>query len=168
MLEGGGNVRVMAELKDKLKSDLVVALKAKDTARLGTLRMVLAAVSTEEVSGKEARELTDEEVQRVLTREAKKRKEAAEAFESAGRADQAAAERAEADVIAEYLPAQLSDDELADLVGQAVAEVAEQTGGAPTQKQMGQVMKAANAKVAGRAEGGRVAAAVKARLSQAN
>ncbi len=166
MLEGGGNVRVMAELKDKLKSDLVVALKAKDTARLGTLRMVLAAVSTEEVSGKEARELTDEEVQRVLTREAKKRKEAAEAFESAGRADQAAAERAEADVIAEYLPAQLSDDELADLVGQAVAEVAEQTGGAPTQKQMGQVMKAANAKVAGRAEGGRVAAAVKARLSQ--
>ncbi|MFC0116060.1 GatB/YqeY domain-containing protein [Kibdelosporangium aridum] len=156
----------MAELKDKLKSDLVVALKAKDTARLGTLRMVLAAVSTEEVSGKEARELTDEEVQRVLTREAKKRKEAAEAFESAGRADQAAAERAEADVIAEYLPAQLSDDELADLVGQAVAEVAEQTGGAPTQKQMGQVMKAANAKVAGRAEGGRVAAAVKARLSQ--
>ncbi|WP_084427618.1 GatB/YqeY domain-containing protein [Kibdelosporangium aridum] len=158
----------MAELKDKLKSDLVVALKAKDTARLGTLRMVLAAVSTEEVSGKEARELTDEEVQRVLTREAKKRKEAAEAFESAGRADQAAAERAEADVIAEYLPAQLSDDELADLVGQAVAEVAEQTGGAPTQKQMGQVMKAANAKVAGRAEGGRVAAAVKARLSQAN
>ncbi|MCE7009326.1 GatB/YqeY domain-containing protein [Kibdelosporangium philippinense] len=156
----------MAELKDKLKSDMVVALKAKDTARLGTLRMVLAAVSTEEVAGKEARELTDEEVQRVLTREAKKRKEAAEAFDSAGRADQAAAELAEAEVIAEYLPAQLSDDELADLVAQAVAEVAEQTGSAPSQKQMGLVMKAANGKVAGRAEGGRVAAAVKARLSQ--
>lgn len=166
MLEDGGNVRVMAQLKDKLKSDLVVALKAKDTARLATLRMVLAAVSTEEVAGKQARELTDEEVQRVLTREAKKRKEAAEAFESAGRADQAASERAEAEVIAEYLPTQLSDDELTDLVAQAVAEVTEQTGAAPSQKQMGLVMKAANAKVAGRAEGGRVAAAVKARLSQ--
>ncbi|ONI78940.1 glutamyl-tRNA amidotransferase [Actinosynnema sp. ALI-1.44] len=155
----------MAELKDKLKSDMVVALKAKDTARLGTLRMVLAAVSTEEVAGKEARELTDEEVQRVLTREAKKRKEAAEAFESAGRAEQASAERAEAEVIAEYLPAQLSDDELADLVGQAAAEVSEQVGGELTPKQMGLVMKAANAKVAGRAEGGRVAAAVKAKLA---
>ena len=81
----------MAELKDKLKSDLVVALKAKDTARLATLRMVLAAVSNEEVAGKSARELTDEEVQRVLTKEAKKRKEAAEAFEGAGRTEQAAA-----------------------------------------------------------------------------
>jgi uncharacterized protein len=155
----------MAELKDKLKSDLVVALKAKDTARLGTLRMVLAAVSTEEVAGKSARELTDEEVQRVLTKEAKKRKEAAEAFDSAGRAEQAAAERAEAEIIAEYLPAQLSDDELNELVAQAVAEVTEQVGGAPTQKQMGLVMKAANAKVAGRAEGGRVAAAVRARIN---
>jgi uncharacterized protein len=167
-MEAGGNVRVMAELKEKLKSDLVVALKAKDAARLGTLRMVLAAVSKEEVAGKAARELSDQEVQQVLTREAKKRKEAAEAFESAGRADQAAAERAEADIIADYLPAQLSDDELTNLVGQAVAEVAEQVGGTPSQKQMGLVMKAANAKVAGRAEGGRVAAAVKARLSQAN
>ncbi|ALG05794.1 GatB/YqeY domain-containing protein [Kibdelosporangium phytohabitans] len=155
----------MAELKDKLKSDMVVALKAKDTARLGTLRMVLAAVSTEEVSGKQARELTDEDVQRVLTREAKKRKEAAEAFDSAGRADQAAAERAEADVIAEYLPAQLSDDDLAALVDQAVSEVSAQVGGELSPKQMGLVMKAANAKVAGRAEGGRVATAVKARLA---
>jgi uncharacterized protein len=155
----------MAELKAKLKSDLVVALKAKDTARLATLRMVLAAVTTEEVAGKSARELTDDEVVRVLTKEAKKRKEAAEAFDSAGRAEQAAAERSEADVIAEYLPAQLSDEELDALVGEAVAEVTEHTGGAPTQKQMGLVMKAANAKVAGRAEGGRVAAAVRARLS---
>jgi uncharacterized protein len=164
-MEVSGNVRVMPELKDKLKSDMVVAMKAKDATRLGTLRMVLAAVSTEEVAGKQARELTDEDIQRVLTREAKKRKEAAEAFESAGRAEQAAAERAEADVIAEYLPAQLSDDDLTALVDQAFAEVAEQVGGTPTQKQMGQVMKAANAKVAGRAEGSRVAAAVKAKLN---
>ncbi|MBP2321476.1 uncharacterized protein YqeY [Kibdelosporangium banguiense] len=155
----------MAELKDKLKSDLVVALKAKETTRLGTLRMVLAAVSNEEVAGKSARELTDEEVQRVLTKEAKKRKEAAEAFDAAGRAEQAAAERAEAEIISGYLPAQLSDDELDELVSQAVAEVAEQVGGAPTQKQMGLVMKAANAKVAGRAEGGRVAAAVRSRIN---
>lgn len=156
----------MAELKDRLKSDMVAALKAKDTARLGTLRMVLAAVSTEEVAGKEARELTDEEVQRVLAREAKKRKEAAEAFDGAGRAEQAAAERAEAEVIAEYLPTPLTDDELADLVGQAVAEVSEQVGAELSPKQMGLVIKAANAKVAGRAEGGRVAAAVKARLAK--
>jgi uncharacterized protein YqeY len=155
----------MAELKDKLKSDMVVALKAKDATRLGTLRMVLAAVSTEEVAGKSARELTDEEVQRVLAKEAKKRKEAAEAFDTAGRAEQAAAERAEGEIIGEYLPAQMSDDELNDLVAQAVAEVTEQVGGAPSQKQMGLVMKAANTKVAGRAEGGRVAAAVRARIS---
>ena len=155
----------MAQLKEALKSDLVTALKAKDTTRLATLRMVLAAVTNEEVAGKEARELSDEEVQRVLTREAKKRKEAAEAFDNAGRAEQAAAERAEADVISEYLPKQLSDDELAAVVAEAVAEITEQLGSAPGQKQMGQVMKAATAKVAGRAEGGRVAAAVRARLS---
>jgi uncharacterized protein YqeY len=155
----------MAQLKEHLKSDLVTALKAKDTTKLATLRMVLAAVTNEEVAGKEARELTDEEVQRVLTREAKKRKEAAEAFDSAGRAEQAALERAEADVIFEYLPKQLSDDELSALVDEAVAEVTAQLGEPPTQKQMGQVMKAANAKVAGLAEGGRVATAVRTRLA---
>ncbi|GAB3869053.1 GatB/YqeY domain-containing protein [Kibdelosporangium lantanae] len=154
----------MAQLKENLKSDMVAAMKAKDSTKLATLRMVLTAVTNEEVAGDAARELSDEEVQRVLTREAKKRREAAEAFETAGRADQAAAERAEAEVIADYLPKQLTDDELAAIVDQAVAEVAEQTGAAPTQKQMGQLMKAANAKVAGRAEGGRVAAAVRARI----
>jgi uncharacterized protein YqeY len=163
-MQTDGTVSGMAELKEHLKSDLVTAMKAKDATRLATLRMVLSAVSTEEVAGKSARELTDEEVQRVLTREAKKRKEAAEAYDNAGRAEQAAAERAEAAVISEYLPAQLSDEELEQLVSEAVAEVAEQVGGAPTQKQMGLVMKAANAKVAGRAEGGRVAAAVRARI----
>lgn len=154
----------MAQLKENLKSDMVAAMKAKDSTKLATLRMVLTAVTNEEVAGDAARELSDEEVQRVLTREAKKRREAAEAFDSAGRADSAAAERAEAEVIAEYLPKQLTDDELAAIVDQAVAEVAEQTGAAPTQKQMGLLMKAANAKVAGRAEGGRVAAVVRAKL----
>src|SRR5882724_8464147 len=106
----------MAQLKEHLRSDLVTAMKAKDATKLATLRMVLSAVTTEEVSGYEARELTDEEVQRVLTREAKKRKEAAEAFDTAGRAEQAAAERAEAAVISEYLPKQLDDEELGRLV----------------------------------------------------
>jgi uncharacterized protein YqeY len=154
----------MAQLKENLKSDMVAAMKAKESTKLATLRMVLTAVTNEEVAGNSARELSDEEVQRVLTREAKKRREAAEAFDTAGRVDQAAAERAEAEVIAEYLPKQLTDDELAAFVDEAVAEVAEQTGAAPTQKQMGQLMKAANAKVAGRAEGGRVAAVVRAKL----
>jgi uncharacterized protein len=159
-----GNVSAMAQLKETLKSDMVAAMKAKDATTLATLRMVLTAVTNEEVAGDEARELTDDEVQRVLTREAKKRREAAEAFDTAGRVDQAAAERAEAAVIAEYLPKQLTDDELAAVVDEAVAEVTEQTGAAPTQKQMGLLMNAANAKVAGRAEGGRVAAVVRARL----
>jgi uncharacterized protein YqeY len=100
----------------------------------------------------------------VLTREVKKRREAAEAFAGAGRVAQAQAERDESAVLTDYLPKQLTDDELSALVGDAVAEVTEQLGEAPGQRQMGQVMKAANAKVAGRAEGGRVAAAVKARL----
>lgn len=159
-----GNVSAMAQLKETLKSDMVAAMKAKDATTLATLRMVLTAVTNEEVAGDEARELTDDEVQRVLTREAKKRREAAEAFDNAGRTEQAAAERAEAAVIAEYLPKQLTDDELAAVVDEAVAEVTEQTGATPTQKQMGLLMKAANAKVAGRAEGGRVAAVVRARL----
>lgn len=154
----------MAELKEKLRSDLTAAMKGRQTTVVATLRMALAAVTTEEVAGKVARELSDEEVLKVLTREVKKRNEAAEAFAGAGRKEQADAELAEAEVLKSYLPAQLSDDELADVVAQAVAEVAGQTGEQPGQKQMGQVMKAANAKVAGRAEGGRVAAIVKAKL----
>jgi uncharacterized protein YqeY len=154
----------MAELKAKLRTDLTAAMKARETTVVGTLRMALAAVTNEEVAGKVARELSDDEVLKVLTREVKKRNEAAEAFAGAGRQEQADAELAEAEVLKSYLPAQLSDEELADVVAQAVAEVAAQTGEQPGQKQMGQVMKAANAKVAGRAEGGRVAAAVKAKL----
>ncbi|MFC0429527.1 GatB/YqeY domain-containing protein [Kutzneria buriramensis] len=154
----------MAELKAKLRTDLTAAMKARETTVVGTLRMALAAVTNEEVAGKVARELSDDEVLKVLTREVKKRNEAAEAFAGAGRKEQADAELAEAEVLKSYLPAQLSDEELAEIVAQAVAEVAAQSGEQPGQKQMGQVMKAANAKVAGRAEGGRVAAAVKAKL----
>jgi uncharacterized protein YqeY len=154
----------MAELKEKLRSDLTAAMKGRQTTVVATLRMALAAVTTEEVAGKVARELSDEEVLKVLSREVKKRNEAAEAFAGAGRKEQADAELAEAEVLKTYLPAQLSDDELADIVAQAIAEVAAQSGEQPGQKQMGQVMKAANAKVAGRAEGGRVAAVVKAKL----
>lgn len=155
----------MAELKARLQSDLAAAIKGRETIRMASLRMALAAVTTEEVAGDTARELTDAEVQRVLTREVKKRKEAAEAFAGAGRTEQAQAERDESAVLSEYLPAQMGDEELESLVAAAVAEVTEQLGEAPGQRQMGQVMKAANAKIAGRAEGGRVAAAVRAHLT---
>jgi len=154
----------MADLKARLQSDLAAAIKSRETTRLAALRMALTAITTEEVAGDEARELSDAEVQRVLTREVKKRREAAEAFAGAGRAEQAQAERDEAAVLTDYLPKQLDDDEIGKLVVAAVAEVTEQLGEAPGPRQMGQVMKAANAKIAGRAEGGRVAAAVKSHL----
>lgn len=156
---------VMADLKAQLRADMTAAMKARESVKLGTLRMALAAINNEEVAGKSARELSDDEVLKVLAREVRKRKEAAEAFEGAGRAEQAASELAEADVLNAYLPAQLSDDELTAAVDAAVAEVASQLGEQPGVRAMGQVMKAANAKVAGRAGGGRVAALVKARLN---
>lgn len=155
----------MAELKERLRSDLTAAIKERDTTTTRVLRMALSAIGTEEVSGKQARELSDEEVQRVLSKEAKKRDESATAFEQADRADQAAAERTEGEILRGYLPAQLGDDELDGIVADAVSEVGTEIGESPGPKQMGQVMKAANAKVAGRAEGGRVAAAVKSRLA---
>lgn len=150
----------MSALKDKLKADLAASMKARDEVRVRTIRMALAAINVEEVAGKEARELSDDEVIKVLTREAKKRREASEAFAGAGRAEQAQAELDEQAVLEEYLPAQLSDDELNALVDEAIAE-----SGAQGPKAMGQVMKILNPKVAGRAEGGRVAQAVRARLS---
>jgi uncharacterized protein YqeY len=154
----------MAELKARLQADLSAAIKARESTRMAALRMALAALTTEEVAGDVARELSDDEVQKVLTREVKKRKEAAEAFAGAGRAERAKAELDEAEVLTGYLPTQLTDDELETIVAGAVAEVTEQLGAAPGQRQMGQVMKAANAKIAGRAEGGRVAASVRAKL----
>ncbi|NEM06050.1 GatB/YqeY domain-containing protein [Geodermatophilus normandii] len=149
----------MSALKDQLRTDLTTAMKSRDELRTATLRMVLAAVSAEEVAGKEARELSDDEVLGVLRREAKRRREAAEAFESAGRAEQSARERAEGEVVAGYLPAQLDDADLAAIVADAVTRT-----GATGMKDMGQVMGAANAVVAGRAEGARVAAEVRRQL----
>jgi len=135
-------------------------MKARDELRTATLRMVLSAVSAEEVAGKEARELTDDEVQAVLRREAKKRREAAEAFGFAGRAEQAAREQAEGEVLADYLPTQLDDADLAGMVADAVT-----TTGASGMKDMGRVMGILQAAVAGRADGGRVAAEVRRQLA---
>ncbi|MEU7475088.1 GatB/YqeY domain-containing protein [Lentzea sp. NPDC042327] len=155
----------MAELKTRLQNDLTAAMKARETVTAGALRMALTAVTNEEVAGEQARVLSDDEVVKVLMREAKKRKEAAEAFAGAGRAEKAELERAELAVLEAYLPKQLDDAEIASIVDRAVAALAEQSGETPGPKQMGQVMKAVNAEVAGRAEGGRVAAAVKAKLT---
>jgi uncharacterized protein YqeY len=146
-------------LKDRLRTDLTTAMKGRDELSTATLRMVLSAVSAEEVAGKEARELSDDDVMVVLRREAKKRREAAEAFAGAGRAEQAERERAEEGVIAAYLPAQLEDADLAAIVADVVTET-----GASGMKDMGRVMGAVQGKVAGRAEGGRVAAEVRRQL----
>ena len=154
----------MAELKARLRVDLTAAIKGRDTVTVATLRMALSAIATEEVAGKTARELSDDDVLTVLSRETKKRREAAEAFDGAGRPELAAQERAEAEVLARYLPAQLGDEQVAQLVAEAVMELADQLGERPGPRQMGPVMKAATARVAGRAEGSRVAAAVRAAL----
>jgi hypothetical protein len=146
-------------LKDQLHTDLTTSIKDRDELRTATVRMALAAIQNEEVAGKVARELSDEEVVTVLGREAKKRREAAEAFDGAGRTELADRERAEGQVLAAYLPAQLSDEELGALVAAAIAET-----GADSPKAMGQVMKVLNPQVAGRADGGRVAAEVRRRL----
>ncbi len=150
----------MGELKDRLHADLTASMKARDELTTATLRMALTAVGNEEVAGKAARELSDDEVLKVITREAKKRREAAEAFASGGRPDRAERELAEGTVLDAYLPAQLSDADLEQLVREAVTEA-----GASGPQAMGAVMKLAGPKVAGRAEGGRVAAAVRAALA---
>lgn len=150
----------MPTLKEQLRADLTTAMKARDEARTRTLRMALTSISTEEVSGDSARELSNDEVLKILGREAKRRREAATAFADAGRDDQAAAERAEEQILAGYLPAQLDDAELASLVADAIAET-----GASGPAAMGQVMKAVTPKVAGRAEGSRVAALVRSKLA---
>ena len=149
----------MADLKERLRADLNDAMRARDQVRMRTLRMALTSITNEEVSGTSARDLTDDEVLKVLIREAKKRREAADAFSAAGRADQAEAERAEGDVLASYLPAQLGDEDLAALVAAAITET-----GAAGPGGMGQVMKAVTPRVAGRAEGARVAAEVRRQL----
>ena len=150
----------MAELKARLRADLNAAMRARDQVRMRTLRMALTSITNEEVAGAAARDLSDDEIVKVLTREARKRREAAEAFAAAGRDERAAAERAEGEVLAGYLPAQLSDDELAALVAAAITET-----GASGLPGMGLVMKALTPRVAGRADGARVAAEVRRRLS---
>ena len=154
----------MAELKDRLRADLTESMKNQDKLRTATLRMMLAAIQTEEVSGKQARELTDDDVIKVLARESKKRGEAAEIYTQNGRGELAAEEHAEARIIDEYLPTPLNDAEVADVVDTAIAEVAEQLGERPSVKQMGLVMKAATAFAAGKADGSRLSAAVRERL----
>jgi uncharacterized protein len=149
----------MPDLKERLREDLTAAMKARDELRSATLRMLLTAVKNEEVAGKEARELSDDEVVTVLGREAKKRREAAEAFDGGGRPDRAERERAEGAVIETYLPAQLSDDELRDLVAAAITE-----SGAEGPSGIGAAMKVLTPKVAGRAGGARVAAEVRRQL----
>jgi uncharacterized protein YqeY len=154
----------MAELKDRLRADLTTAMKSQDKLRTATLRMLIAAIQSEEVSGKAARELTDADVLKVLARESKKRGEAAEIYITNGRGELAANERAEASVIDDYLPTQLNDDEVANVVNTAIAEVAEEIGERPHVKHMGLVMKAATAIADGKADGSRLSAAVKDRL----
>ncbi|MEW2548593.1 GatB/YqeY domain-containing protein [Streptomyces sp. NPDC047002] len=149
----------MTSLKSKLQEDLTEAIKARDELRSATLRLTLSAITKEEVSGTSARELSDDEVQKVIAREAKKRREAADAFAKGGRAEQAQRELAEGEVLAVYLPKPLSDDELESIVAEAVAEA--RAGGAEGRGAMGAVMKIVTPRVAGRAEGGRVAGAVK-------
>jgi uncharacterized protein YqeY len=150
-------------LKKQLQEDLTASIRARDELRSGTIRLTLSAITTEEVAGKVARELSDEEVLKVITREAKKRREAAEAFEAGGRPESAARERAEGELLAAYLPKQLTDDELTGIVATAVAEA--RAAGAEGPRAMGAVMKLVNPKVAGLAEGGRVAAAVRQALA---
>ena len=146
----------MAELKSRLRADLTPAMKSQDKLRTATLRMVLAAIQIEEVSGKQARDLSDDEVIKVLARESRKRGEAAEIYTQNGRGELAANEHAEARMIDEYLPTPLTEAELADVADTAIAEVAETIGERPTMKQMGLVMKAATAIAAGKADGARL------------
>jgi uncharacterized protein len=150
----------MGELKDRLRADLTEAMRARDELRTGTIRMALTALTTAEVAGDTARELTDAEELAVITRESRKRREAADAFRQGKRADRAEREDAEAGVLAGYLPPQLDDIELARLVDAAVTEA-----GASSPRDMGRVMQLLTPRVAGQAEGRRVADAVKARLS---
>lgn len=151
----------MTSLKDRLRADLTAAMKARDKGRSSTLRMVMTAVTNAEVAGDTARELSDEEVIEVLTKEAKRRREAATAFEEAGRTESAAKERAEADVIAEYLPQPLTDDEITAIVTAAVEELGAAGEG---MKAMGRVMGKVQPQTKGRADGGAVAAEVRRQL----
>ncbi|MFZ0529068.1 MAG: GatB/YqeY domain-containing protein [Propionicimonas sp.] len=155
----------MSALKDRIKADMVTAIKAQDDLARSTLRMAVSAIQNEEVAGKVARELSDAEVIAVLNREVAKRKDSAQAYTAGNRPELAAKEEAEVEILRRYLPAALTEAELDEIVATEVSRAAEQAGAAPTMKQMGQVIKAVNATVAGRADGATVAAKVKAALA---
>jgi len=148
-------------LKEKLQSDLTEAIRGRAEVKSGTIRMLLAAITNEEVSGKAARVLNDAEIITVLSREAKKRREAVEAYVAAKRTDLADKEKAEGDVIAQYLPAQLSEEDIKKMIADAIAET-----GAAGPSGMGLVMKVLSPKIAGKADGGVVSGLVKAALGQ--
>jgi uncharacterized protein YqeY len=152
----------MSELKDRIRADMTAAMKARDELRTSTLRMVVAAINTAEVAGKQARELSDDDVQSVVAAEAKKRRESATAFADAGRAELAAKETAEAAILADYLPEQLSAEEVAAIVADVVASTGTAAEGI---RAMGRVMGAVQPRVKGRADGAMVAAEVKRQLS---
>lgn len=152
------------QLESRLRNDLTAAMKDKDQLRTSTLRMLLASIHNEAVAGKEARELSDDDVIKVLARESKKRGEAAEVYTQNGRGELAAKEHAEARIIDEYLPTPLTDAELVDVVDTAIAAVTEELGARPGPKNMGQVMKRATEIAAGKADGKRLSAAVRSRL----
>jgi uncharacterized protein YqeY len=147
-------------LKEKLQTDLTSAMRNRDEVRSSTIRMILTSIKNEEVSGKEVRELNESELITVLSREAKKRREAAEAFDQAGAKDRAETERAEGAIIAEYLPKQLSESEVKELIEAAIRET-----GANSPAQMGLVMKNLQPKIAGKADGALVSSLVKAALA---
>jgi len=151
----------VSDLKDRLRTDLTAAIKSRDEVRSSTLRMVLSAITNAEVAGKQARELTDDDVIGVLTTEAKKRREAAEAFDAAGRAESAAKERSEAAVLADYLPEQLSEDQIKDLVTSTIASLGVAGEG---MRAMGKVMGALQPQTKGRADGATVSAEVRRQL----
>ncbi len=151
----------MSQLKDRLRADLTASMKARDSLRSSTLRLVLSAITNVEVAGKEQRELSDDDVVGVLSTEAKKRREAADAYDEAGRGPSAAKERAEAEIITEYLPEQLDEAQVRELVTATIARVGAADEG---MRAMGKVMGALQPQVKGRADGSAVAAEVRRQL----
>jgi uncharacterized protein len=158
---GGCETEVMSILKDRLRSELTASMKARDELRSSTLRMVLTAITNAEVAGKQARELTDDDIVGVLATESKKRREAATAFADAGRAGLAAKEEAESRIIAEFLPTQMSEDEIRTLVSETIADL---EAGAEGMRAMGKVMGALTPQTKGRADGAAVSAEVRRQL----
>ena len=152
----------MSALKDRLRADLTTAIKGRDEVRSSTLRMVLTAITNAEVAGKEQRELSDDDIVGVLSTEAKKRREAAIAFEDGGRAEMATKEKAEAAVLADYLPEQLTAEDVASIVSAAIEQVGAAGEG---MKAMGKVMGVVQPQTRGRADGGAVAAEVRRQLA---